>query len=256
MELLIAKATAEEASALRARFIATLSHELRTPLNSIIGFSGMMLPGSSYRLSDTQRSEYAQQINESGTVLLTLINDILDYSALAKVAPQLSLAWHTAEALIGASVRELGALAIQNQVTLEVRQLEPGLQLMVDPLRFRQVMNNLLSNAVKFTASGGHVGVSARLRPGGEAEIVVRDTGIGMKPEDIPRALEPFQQIDGGLARSFPGTGLGLPIAKGLIAAHGGELRIASAPGEGTAVTIQLPAMAVRVAGSAGTASA
>ena len=256
MELRIAKATAEEASALRARFIATLSHELRTPLNSIIGFSGMMMPGSSYRLNDTKRSEYAQQINESGTVLLTLINDILDYSALAKVAPQLSRAWQTAEALVGASVRELGALAIQNQVTLDVRQVDPGLQLMVDPLRFRQVMNNLLSNAVKFTASGGLVSVSARLRPDGDAEILVRDTGIGMKPEDIPRALEPFQQIDGGLARSFPGTGLGLPIAKGLIAAHGGELRIVSAPGEGTTVTIQLPATAVRLAGSAAAASA
>ena len=250
MELRVAKATAEEASALRARFIATLSHELRTPLNSIIGFSGMMMPGSSYRLNDTQRSEYAQQINESGSLLLALINDILDYSALAKVAPQLSRAWHRAEALIGASVRELGALAIQNQVGLDLRRVEPGLEILVDPLRFRQVMNNLLSNAVKFTASGGHVGVSARLRPDGGAEILVRDTGIGMKPEDIPRALEPFRQIDGGLARSFPGTGLGLPIAKGLIAAHGGELRIVSVPGEGTAVTIQLPASAVRVAGA------
>lgn len=255
MALRIAKATAEEASALRARFIATLSHELRTPLNSIIGFSGMMLPGSSYRLNDTQRAEYAQQINESGGVLLALINDILDYSALAKVAPQLSLAWQKAEALIGASARELGALAIQNQVNLDMRRVEPGMELLVDPLRFRQVMNNLLSNAVKFTASGGLVSVSARLRPDGDAEIVVRDTGIGMKAEDIPRALEPFQQIDGGLARSFPGTGLGLPIAKGLIAAHGGELRIVSEPGEGTAVTIQLPATAVRVGAPTANAS-
>jgi signal transduction histidine kinase len=188
--------------------------------------------------------------------LLALINDILDYSALAKVAPQLSLAWQKAQTLIGASARELGALAIQNQVSLDVRRVEPGLEILVDPLRFRQVMNNLLSNAVKFTASGGLVSVSARLRPDGDAEIVVRDTGIGMKAEDIPRALEPFQQIDGGLARSFPGTGLGLPIAKGLIAAHGGALRIVSEPGEGTAVTIQLPASAVRVVGGVETSSA
>jgi signal transduction histidine kinase len=256
MELRIAKATAEEASALRARFIATLSHELRTPLNSIIGFSGMMLPGSAYRLSESQLFEYAEQINESGRLLLELINDILDYSSLAKVPPQLSRSWQKAETLIGSSARELSALAIQNQVSLDVRRSEPGFELLVDPLRFRQVMNNLVSNAVKFTGAGGHVGVSARLRPDGQAEIAVRDTGVGMKPDDIPRALEPFQQIDGGLARSFPGTGLGLPIAKGLIEAHGGTLQIVSALGEGTAVTIRLPACAVRVVGTPDTADA
>jgi signal transduction histidine kinase len=247
MELRIAKATAEEASALRARFIATLSHELRTPLNAIIGFSGMMLPGSTYRLTESQLFEYAQQINDSGRLLLELINDILDYSSLAKVAPQLTLSWQRAETVIGSSARELSALAIQNQVTLDVKRPEMGLELQVDTLRFRQVMNNLISNAVKFTSAGGSVTVSVRQRPDGNAELVVRDTGVGMKPEDIPRALEPFQQIDGGLARSFPGTGLGLPIAKGLVEAHGGVLRILSAPGEGTAVTIQLPAAAVRI---------
>jgi signal transduction histidine kinase len=77
--------------------------------------------------------------------------------------------------------------------------------------------------------------------------VTVRDTGMGMRPDDIPRALEPFQQLDGGLARSFPGTGLGLPIAKGLVEAHGGTLRIESVLGEGTAVTIQLPASAARL---------
>jgi signal transduction histidine kinase len=247
MDLRIAKAAAEEASALRARFIATLSHELRTPLNAIIGFSGMMLPGSSYRLTEAQRFEYAEQINQSGRLLLELINDILDYSSLAKVAPQLALSWQRVETLIGSSARELSALAMQNQVELEVTRAEPEIELHVDPLRFRQVMNNLISNAVKFTGAGGKVTVSVRVRPDGSAELMVRDTGVGMKPEDIPRALEPFQQVDAGHARSFPGTGLGLTIAKGLVEAHGGMLRIISAPGEGTAVTVLLPASAVRV---------
>lgn len=247
MDLRISKATAEEASALRARFIATLSHELRTPLNAIIGFSDMMLPGSTYRLTGHQQAEYAQQINDSGRLLLELINDILDYSSLAKVAPQLLLAWAKAETLLGASARELSALAIQKDVRLEVKRGEPGLELHVDQLRFRQVLNNLISNAVKFTGAGGSVTVSARQRPDGSAELVVRDTGVGMKAEDIPRALEPFQQIDGGHTRSFPGTGLGLPIAKGLVEAHGGTMRIVSAPGEGTAVTILLPAASARI---------
>ncbi|WP_372624723.1 sensor histidine kinase [Falsiroseomonas sp.] len=247
VELRVAKATAEEASALRARFIATLSHELRTPLNAIIGFSDMMLPGSSYRLTEHQQSEYAQQINDSGRLLLELINDILDYSSLAKVAPQLLLAWAKAETLLSASARELAALAMQNEVKLEVRRGEPGLEVQVDQLRFRQVLNNLISNAVKFTGPGGTVTASARLRPDGMAELAVRDTGVGMRAEDIPRALEPFQQIDSGHSRTFPGTGLGLPIAKGLVEAHGGTLRIVSAPGEGTTVTIILPAAAARI---------
>jgi signal transduction histidine kinase len=133
-------------------------------------------------------------------------------------------------------------------VRLEVRRNEPGLEIKVDQLRFRQVLINLLSNAVKFTGAGGSVTVSARHRPDGAAELQVRDTGVGMRAEDIPRALEPFQQIDGGHARSFPGTGLGLPIAKGLVEAHGGTLRIVSAPGEGTSVTILLPESAARIA--------
>jgi signal transduction histidine kinase len=248
IELRIAKATAEEASALRARFIATLSHELRTPLNAIIGFSDMMLPGSAYRPTEHQQADYARQINDSGRLLLELINDILDYSSLAKVAPQLALAWCRADTLLGGSARELSALAMQGGVRLEARRAEAGLELRVDPLRFRQVLNNLISNAVKFTAPGGSVSASARRLADGGAELTVRDSGVGMRAEDIPRALEPFQQIDGGLARSFPGTGLGLPIAKGLVEAHGGTLRIASAPGEGTTVTILLPPDAVRSA--------
>jgi signal transduction histidine kinase len=246
-ELRTAKAAAEEASAQRGRFIATLSHELRTPLNAIIGFSSMMLPGSTYRLTTSQLAESAQQINESGRLLLELINDILDYSSLARVAPQLALSWQMAERLLGSPVRELAALALQNQVAVKVTPTHTGLELHVDPLRFRQVMNNLLSNAVKFTGKGGTVTVSAGIGVDGMAEVTVRDTGMGMRPDDIPRALEPFQQLDGGLARSFPGTGLGLPIAKGLVEAHGGTLRIESVLGEGTAVTIQLPASAARL---------
>jgi signal transduction histidine kinase len=250
LELHAAKQLAEEASALRARFIATLSHELRTPLNAIIGFSDMMVPGSRYQPTTGQLGDYARQINESGRLLLELINDILDYSSLAKVQPQLTLAWCDATELVAPALREMAALAIQNDVRLEATGIQPGLQLNIDTLRFRQVMNNLLSNAVKFTGHGGSVTVGAKALPEGGAEIVVRDTGVGMRPEDIPRALEPFQQIDSSHARSFHGTGLGLPIAKGLVEAHGGTLLITSAPGEGTTVTLRMPPEATRMAGA------
>lgn len=247
LELHAAKRTAEEASALRARFIATLSHELRTPLNAIIGFSDMMMPGSRYSLTSGQSGDYARQINESGRVLLELINEILDYSSLARQPPQLALAWCQADVLVGSALREIAGLAIQADVRLASAHVAPTLEVLVDPLRFRQVLNNLLSNAVKFTAAGGQVSVTTRLGRDGRAEIAIRDTGVGMREEDIPRALEPFQQIDGGHARTFAGTGLGLPIAKGLIEAHGGVMEIESAPGVGTTVTILLPAGAARL---------
>jgi signal transduction histidine kinase len=256
MDLRAAKATAEEASAVRARFLATLSHELRTPLNAIIGFSEMMAPGSRYQLTSNQQADYAGQIHESGEMLLRLINDILDYSSLARSAPLLSPVWCAAGSVLGGAAREVSAMAIPKQITLEVLCGTAGLELCVDVLRFRQVINNLLSNAVKFTPAGGRVTISARQAEDGSGEIVIADTGLGMRPEDVPRAMEPFQQIDHGHSRTVVGTGLGLPIAKGLAEAHGGTLDIVSALGEGTRVTVTLPPSAVRVApqGSDGTA--
>ncbi len=252
IELRAAKAVAEEASALRARFLATLSHELRTPLNAVIGFSDMLMPDSRYQPTAAQCAEYAQHINSSGHLLLSLINDILDYSSLSQVAPQLYMEWSDVETLLGRSVRELSALAIQNGVTLKTGVVEAELSLFLDQLRFRQVLNNLVGNALKFTDRGGSVVVSARQRADGWAEIEIRDTGSGMRPEDIPRALEPFQQVDSGHLRKTPGTGLGLPIAKGLVEAHGGRLEITSALGRGTTVHIGLPPPAVRFASVTG----
>ncbi len=249
LDLRAAKAAAEEASALRARFIATLSHELRTPLNAVIGFSDMIMRHDHFQLTPEKQEQYARQIHDSGHILLELINDILDYSSLAKVAPTLSLGWRAAELLLRSAVEQLSAQAIQKGVRLEVGPLPaPGVELRVDALRFRQILGNLISNGIKFTEPGGRVTLSARLLPDGGAAVEVSDGGIGMREEDIPRALEPFQQIDGGHTRGFQGTGLGLPIAKGLVEAHGGALGIASRPGLGTQVTIRLPAAAVRVA--------
>ena len=247
LDLNAARIAAEEASALRARFIATLSHELRTPLNAIIGFSDMIVRREHYRLTSDKQEQYARHINESGHMLLELINDILDYSSLARVAPALALTWRDAGQLVRAAVDQLSAQAIQKGVRLETNlPAEPGFEVRVDPLRFGQILGNLISNAVKFTAPGGSVTASASLLPNGGAALEVADTGMGMRPEDIPRALEPFQQIDSGHARGFPGTGLGLPIAKGLTEAHGGVLHVESALGVGTQVRILLPDHAVR----------
>lgn len=246
IELRLAKAAAEESSALRARFIATLSHELRTPLNAIIGFSDMMMPESNYNTTEAQIFEYARQINTSGRILLELINDILDYSSITRVSPNLNLSWIKSSVALHSCIRDLGSLVIQKGVVMKFDKTDPEIEIYVDRLRFRQILNNIIGNAIKFTGSGGSVSVAADIGPSGGARIIVCDTGVGMKPEDIPRALEPFQQIDGGHTRSFPGTGLGLPIAKGLVEAHGGSLQITSTPGEGTVVTVDLPASITR----------
>jgi signal transduction histidine kinase len=250
LQLHAAKIMAEEASELRARFIATLSHELRTPLNAIIGFSDLMLPGARRPPTPERSLEYVRQINESGHVLLELLNDILDYSQMANLKPRLQRSWCSAEGLVTQAIQQLAGQALKAEIELTMEPHEAPLELLVDPRRFRQVLSNLISNALKFTGRAGQVKLSLARDPDGAARLVVSDTGIGMRAEDIPRALEPFQQIDGGHARSFPGTGLGLPIVKGLVEAHDGRLEINSAVGSGTTVVVHLPPAVVRIAPS------
>ena len=247
VELRAAKAVAEESVAVRARFLATLSHELRTPLNSIIGFSEIMAPGSTIASTEEQRGVYIAQINESGRMLLELINNILDYASLENAAPRLRREWTASQRLVAAAVGEASSLALRQGVALDASRAESALELFVDPLRFRQVLSNLLGNAVKFTPAGGSLRLGIAAQPDGGVQISVSDTGIGIESADIARALEPFQQVSDGHRRRFAGTGLGLPIAKSLVEAHGGRLVMESVPGQGTTVTVHLPAEAVRV---------
>jgi signal transduction histidine kinase len=248
-ELRAAKAAAEASGAARARFLATLSHELRTPLNSIIGFSEILAPGSTIAATEAQRGAYAAQINDSGRMLLELIDNILDYASLENATPRLRREWIAGQTLLDAALGEAGSLALRQGVRLEAEAPDPALKLFVDRWRFRQVLTNLLGNAVKFTPREGCVRLRVAATPQGGAMLSVADTGIGIEAADIARALEPFQQVSDGHSRQFPGTGLGLPIAKTLVQAHGGTLTIESSPGEGTIVTVLLPPDAVRGAG-------
>ena len=245
-ELRAAKAAAERASEARSRFLATLTHELRTPLTAIIGFSEMMLPGSRYNLTQGDVGRYSGHIQDAGRHLLALIDGILDYSSLEQALPHLSPQWLPAEAVMAETVSLVIGVARTRDVTVEVLPAERPVAVFVDPLRFRQVLQNLLGNAVKFAPAGSAVEVSVARREDGGAVFTVRDHGIGIAPEDIPRAMEPFQQLDGSQARKVGGIGLGLPIAKGLAEAHGGSLTLESAQGDGTAARVTLPADRVR----------
>jgi len=239
--LLQAKAAAEEANAVRARFLAILSHELRTPLNAVIGFSELLLQTGPRAPVPQQREEFARQILDAGRSLLALVKDILDFSSFSNSKPRLRRDWVPIGQMLQNIKRAFAAETATRGISVVLSPPDPRLLVLIDYDRFRQILSNLLSNALKFTPMGGLVELSAQVIEGTGVAIVVRDNGVGMRPEDIPRALEPFVQLENMRRHSIPGTGLGLPIAKQLIESHHGELIIESVEGEGTTVTILLP---------------
>jgi PAS domain S-box-containing protein len=237
-----AKAAAEAANHSKSQFLANMSHELRTPLNAINGFSEIIGTELLGPAGNSRYAEYARDILSSGQHLLELINDILDLSKID--AGKLELAEEevdVAYAIETALVLVRGK-AVDNGVSLTIHESKNLPALRADRRALRQILVNLLSNAVKFTPTGGDVAVRVWLAADRRMHVEVSDTGIGMRAEDIPRALEPFQQIDGAVSRKHEGTGLGLPLCKRLIELHGGALLLDSAPSVGTKATIVFPA--------------
>lgn len=241
-ELIKSRLAAESASETKSRFIANMSHELRTPLNAIIGFSEMLMSKSQLQLDDARCAEYATDIHESGLHLLRIINDILDISWLDIGNAQPAEEPLTVTDVIEASMRMVRGRASETGIALseEAASDLPGLS--ADRRLLIQAMLNLASNAIKFTRPGGSVIAGARRARDGGIDFFVRDTGIGMYPEDIARVGEPFMQADSSHSRRFDGTGLGLSIVKRIAEMHGGRLIIESMVGKGTTATVHLPA--------------
>ena len=234
-----ARRLAEDANRCKSEFLANMSHELRTPLNAIIGFSDVMRLGVLGPVENPVYGEYVESIWESGTHLLSIINEVLDLSKVEAghfdLTPEVLPLVPLAEQVI----RLLQEKAMRQRLELRLAMdSDPG-KVRVDPLRMKQVLLNLLGNALKFTPAGGTVTLGLGRDDDG-VWIKVADSGIGMNPCDIQRVLEPFVQVDDQASRRHAGTGLGLPLAKKFIELHGGTLTMDSAPGQGTTVTIRL----------------
>lgn len=241
VELEQALVKAKEANRAKSEFLAAMSHELRTPLNAVIGFSDAMLAHIFGTIGDERYEGYLKNIRDSGQHLLDVINDILDVSRVE--AGRIDLIEEPVDVgtVIDASMRLVRERADREGVALAA-QVESGLPaLKADPRRIKQVLLNLLSNAIKFTNPGGKITLTAWSSPEDGLAIRVADTGIGIAKKDLARVLTPFTQVDSELSRKYEGTGLGLPLTKGLVEAHGGRLELQSELGIGTQVTVRFP---------------
>ena len=188
---------------------------------------------------------YATDITDSAGHLLELINDILDAAKIE--AGEMSLAEETVDPrdLVESVRRLIAPRAERAKLRLDVRLTGTVPALRADKTKLKQILINLLSNAVKFTPEGGRVSLRAELADNGEFLFLVRDSGIGIAPDDMARAMAPFGQVDSRLSRKYEGTGLGLPLAKSLTELHGGGFELVSQPERGTTVTVRLPASRV-----------
>jgi PAS domain S-box-containing protein len=241
-EFRIKERAAEAANRAKSLFLTHMSHELRSPLNSILGFSEMVRDMVFGRDQADKYREYGGYIHQAGTHLLALIDDILDLAKVEAGKLVLKPARFDLGELFDECARMMWPMVERRGLALAVLPTEPGLTLTADRLRTKQMIVNLLSNALKFTPTGGRVELSAqRMRDGGTA-ITVSDSGVGMTEDQVTLALEPFGRVEGSAVSDPTGTGLGLPIVKKLIEAHGGRLQIMSELNRGTVARLLFPA--------------
>ena len=226
----------------KTEVLANVSHELRTPLNAILGFSDILRRGVFGPLGSSRYESYATDIHQSGNHLLELINDILDISKIEARKANLD----ESEVALDEIARASHRIVVQRADAQGVRvsfELSPGLPaLYADQRAIKQILINLLTNAVKFTPAGGRITVRMATTPQDEVRLEVSDTGVGMAPEEIPLALEPFGQTMSSRWVEQEGTGLGLALVKLLVEAHGGSFDLSSRLGEGTTAVAHFPA--------------
>lgn len=246
-----AKEAAEAASKAKTDLLAVMSHELRTPLNGLLGAAELLRRSN----LEPEQAGHVQMMTESGAVLVSLLNDVLDVSRIEAGRIELEALEADPRRLVEQAVGLWRPHMTQKGLILAIAGLE-GLpaSIVTDPTRFRQILANLLSNAAKFTERGAVQVEIAVVRTGANAatvQISVRDTGIGMSADQIERLFQPFAQADSSIARRFGGTGLGLAISRTLAELMGGTLTVTSAAGAGSCFTLRLPVVVPRWEGAA-----
>ncbi len=242
------QAQLERAQRLQSEFLATVSHELRTPLTSILAFTELLSEEEGVA-DDPRVSEYLADIRDCAQRLYGQINDLLDLARIEAGRMQLVRERFDLRESIQACLRRIEPLATRKG--LAVVPLEPGEPVWVDADRTRieQVLLNLLSNAVKFTPKGR---IAAKLALAGPVvEVSVSDTGIGIRPEHHAIIFEKFRQVDSSASREYPGSGLGLALARHLVEMHGGRIWVESEPGKGSTFTFTVPLAAPEADGTA-----
>jgi signal transduction histidine kinase len=240
-ELEKARQLAVEANRAKTEFLANMSHDLRTPLNAILGFSEMMRAHAFGPLGDPRYDEYVGDIHYSGSLLISLIDDLLDISKVEAGKFELAEESVDLRVLIQSCLRQVATAAAAAKQTLTAA-VPPDLpRLWGDERVLTQVLNNLLSNAVKFTPQGGRIEVGAWKDDHDRLLVSVADNGIGMTEEGVAKALRPFEQAHNARAREHKGTGLGLHLCDNFMRLFGGRLDIDSQAGQGTKVTISFP---------------
>ena len=243
LETRVEERTVELANANRAKsmFLANMSHELRTPLNAIIGFGEMMHREIMGPIGIPAYKEYAQHIHESGLHLLSLVEEMLDLAKVEAGKLQIERVPTEPGKLFAESLMMLQSTAAAAAVLIIIDgdpSNWPGLE--GDPVKLKQVFVNLIGNAVKFTPAGGRVTISSEIDEAA-LHVRIRDTGIGIRTQDLPLVVQPFYRVNSVLDSTHQGAGLGLPFAKSVVDLHGGTLHIESELGSGTTVTISLP---------------
>lgn len=240
-----ARRAAEAANWAKSRFLASMSHELRTPLNAILGFSSIIRDKMFGNQGADKYADYAGDINRSGQHLLEIIDDILDIAKIEADQFKMNFEVVSLTRVVRDSLRLVTVRAQEKGIDLSFDPAGSDWDVLVDRMGIKRVLLNLVSNAIKFTPRGGAIVIRTARLQDKSIRLSVADTGIGIPADKLQKVLEPFEQVDNEYTRAESGTGLGLSLVKSLVELHGGALSIASKEGEGTTVTVALPASPV-----------